>query len=192
MGRGKRTSRQFCREVLILGGRAVLVGVFRVHCPAGSSGGAASLVGVTSATCQGGRSWSGVGVPDRGAIRRGRETGRGGVTCGRDRTAAPGRSPPAGRTRDRLRGRGSRPSIAGHTRSTGEGPGARACRSRRARSPGCGSYPGHHLEHPDLLFVKEGCGTGRSGVIASPRPLSTETSHSCASGRLEPQRHSSP
>ena len=53
----------------------------------------------------------------------GREKGRGGVTCGRDRTAAPGRSPPAGRTRDRLRGRGSRPSIAGHTRSTGEGPG---------------------------------------------------------------------
>jgi len=115
-----------------------------------------------------------------------------GVTSGRHRTDAPGRSPPAGRTRDRLRGRGSRPSIAGHTRSTGEGPGARACRRRRARSPGCGSYPGHHLEHPDLLFVKEGCGTGRSGVIASPRPLSTETSHSCASGRLEPQRHSSP
>ena len=66
-GRGKRTSRQFCREVLIIGGRAVLVGVFRVHCSAGILGGAASLVGVTSVTCQGGRSWSGVGVPDRGS-----------------------------------------------------------------------------------------------------------------------------
>ena len=38
-----------------------------MHCPAGILGGAASLVGVTSATCQGGRSWSGVGVPDRGS-----------------------------------------------------------------------------------------------------------------------------